>query len=178
MPGADAPAASCAKCRKHTSVVAAGLPGWPGIPTHDGFNGFLRALPGDRLIVTVAGGFRFLQTRLGSQNSANLTPAPGRQDHTTSPSAAPVYANRLRPKTDFGGQEASPGLKWQSDETLAKAEWHLSSACRWSLTGNPPCNHTSRPTLPRPPHPTPRSVTIAIRPCVGQDGNGYRGDLG
>jgi hypothetical protein len=28
--------------------------------------------------------------------------------NTGSPS--PVYANRLRPKADFGGQEASPGL--------------------------------------------------------------------
>jgi Transposase DDE domain len=31
-------------------------------------------------------------------------------------------------------------------------------------TGNPPCDSVSRPTLPRPPHPTPTSVTIAIRP--------------
>ena len=30
--------------------------------------------------------------------------------------------------------------------------------------GKPPCEHTSRPTLPRPPHPIPTSVTIAIRP--------------
>jgi hypothetical protein len=28
----------------------------------------------------------------------------------------------------------------------------------------PPCEHVSRPTLPRPPHPIPTSVTIAIRP--------------
>jgi hypothetical protein len=30
--------------------------------------------------------------------------------------------------------------------------------------GKPPCDHPSRPTLPRPPHPLPRFVTIAIRP--------------
>jgi hypothetical protein len=45
-------------------------------------------LPGDRLVVTVACGSRFCWARSGSQNSANLTPAPGRQDHTTSPSAS------------------------------------------------------------------------------------------
>jgi hypothetical protein len=47
----------------------------------NGFNGFLRALPGDRACLppSPAEGF-----------SANLTPASGRQDHTTSPSALSV----------------------------------------------------------------------------------------
>ena len=31
-----------------------GAPGSPGIPARDGCNGFLRDLPGDRLVVTVA----------------------------------------------------------------------------------------------------------------------------
>jgi hypothetical protein len=31
-----------------------GSPGSPGIPARNGFNGFLRALPGDRLVATVA----------------------------------------------------------------------------------------------------------------------------
>jgi hypothetical protein len=31
---------------------------------------------------------------------------------------------------------------------------------------DPPCHHVARPTLPRPPHPIPTSVTIAIRPSV------------
>ncbi len=34
-----------------------------------------------------------------------------------------------------------------------------SSACRRSLTSKPPCDHVSRPTLPRPPHPVPTFVT-------------------
>ena len=77
-----------------TRVVTTGPPDQPGAPARNGFNGFLRDLPGDRLVVTVACGLKFLQTRSGSQNSANLTPAPGRQDHTTSPyaSASVVYA--------------------------------------------------------------------------------------
>jgi hypothetical protein len=80
--------------------------GHTGITRHsprNGFNGFLRALPGDRLIVTVAGGLRLVRTRSGRLTSANLTPAPGRQDHTTSPSAnsvvvsSPLMAHRLKP---------------------------------------------------------------------------------
>jgi hypothetical protein len=61
-----------------TRVSHHGRTGKPGIPARDGVNGFLRALPGDRaFVVTVAGEISF----------ANLTPASGRQDHTTSPSA-------------------------------------------------------------------------------------------
>ncbi|HXM33974.1 MAG TPA: hypothetical protein VN920_02190, partial [Pyrinomonadaceae bacterium] len=47
-----APAASCAKCgnahecRHHEST------GTPGIPARNGFNGFLRALPGDRAFLS------------------------------------------------------------------------------------------------------------------------------
>src|SRR5437016_8074764 len=44
----------------------------------NGFNGFLRALPGDRALLPPS----------STDRSANLTPASGRQDHTTSPSAS------------------------------------------------------------------------------------------
>ena len=44
----------------------------------NGFNGFLRALPGDRLSC---------HRRHAGMNPPDLTPASGRQDHTTSPSA-------------------------------------------------------------------------------------------
>jgi hypothetical protein len=53
----------------------------PGIPARNGFNGFLRALPGDRA---------FLSPSLANE-SANLTPASRRQDHTTSPSALALF---------------------------------------------------------------------------------------
>jgi hypothetical protein len=84
MPGALCTRSPCAKGSKHT-VVATVAPGSPGIPARNGFNGFLRALLGDRLVVTIAGVMRSIIT--------NLTPAPGRQDHTTSPSA--ICAVRL-----------------------------------------------------------------------------------
>src|SRR5690349_23512646 len=44
----------------------------------DGFNGFLRALPGDRA---------FLPPSSARSSLADLTPASGCQDHATSPSA-------------------------------------------------------------------------------------------
>ncbi len=68
--------------------------------------------------------------------SANLTPASGRQDHTTSPYAG----NISRPRA------------------VDRSQAH-----------HPPCNPVARKTLPRPPHPHPASVTIAIRPSVGWD---------
>jgi hypothetical protein len=53
MPGARfAPAASRAKNKKHTSVVTTVTPVSPGIPRANGFNGFLRALPGDRALLS------------------------------------------------------------------------------------------------------------------------------
>ena len=73
-----APAVSCAKvCKKaHTSIqVQRRHPTFPA----QWLYGLYRALPGRAgLVVTVAGGIA----------SANLTPASGRQDHTTSPYAS------------------------------------------------------------------------------------------
>jgi hypothetical protein len=51
----------------------------------NGFNGFLRALPGDRALLPPS----------LTDNSANLTPASGCQDHTTSPSARVSFARAL-----------------------------------------------------------------------------------
>ena len=64
-------------CKKSTGVGPQVHRNHPAFPHADGFNGFLRDLPGDRLVDTVT----------GEVTSANLTPAPRRQDHTTSPSA-------------------------------------------------------------------------------------------
>ena len=75
------PGARCTRSRacrvESTRVSHHGCTGEPGIPARDGVNGFLRALPGDRLFC-----HRRFATRL-----RNLTPASRRQDHTTSPSA-------------------------------------------------------------------------------------------
>src|SRR3977135_364439 len=50
MPGARCTRSLvCSVLVEHTSVVTTGPPESPGIPARNGFNGFLRALPGDRL---------------------------------------------------------------------------------------------------------------------------------
>jgi hypothetical protein len=51
----------------------------------NGFNGLFRALPGDRALLPPS----------LTDNSANLTPASGCQDHTTSPSASVPFARTL-----------------------------------------------------------------------------------
>jgi hypothetical protein len=51
----------------------------------DGFNSFLRALPGDRAL---------LPPSSRRSSPANLTPASGRQDHTTSSSALAAFVSR------------------------------------------------------------------------------------
>src|ERR1700726_2982365 len=61
-----------------------GRTGTPGIPARDGFNGFLRALPGDRAFLSPSSALLL----------ADLTPASRRQNHTTSPSAAARFVKR------------------------------------------------------------------------------------
>jgi hypothetical protein len=80
MPGARCTRSPCAKVestRRHHRFT-----GTPGISLRNGFNGFLRALPGDRACLPPSPP-RSLLPR-------NLTPASGRQDHTASPSASNV----------------------------------------------------------------------------------------
>jgi hypothetical protein len=75
----DAPAASRPKNRKDTSVVTTGLPERSGLPCANGFNGFFRALSGDRAFLP--------PSPRNAKHCRELTPASRRQDHTTSPSA-------------------------------------------------------------------------------------------
>ena len=84
----SAPTASRGKNKNHTSIVTAGTRRFhPAFPHANGFNGFLRALPGDRAVLPPS----------PADHPANLTPASGRQDHTTSPSAvAPLVFGRNR----------------------------------------------------------------------------------
>src|ERR1700681_4398070 len=58
----------------------------PGIPARNGFNGFLRALPGDRAFLS--------PSSLRSLLLKNLTPASRRQNHTTSPSASKTLSSQ------------------------------------------------------------------------------------
>src|SRR5256714_3587967 len=84
----DAPAASCAKIES-TRVSHHRFAGSVRLSPRNGFNGFLRDLPGDRAFLPPSlYGYWRITTRSGLKTSPqNLTPASGRQDHTTSPSA-------------------------------------------------------------------------------------------
>src|ERR1700694_3409948 len=84
-----APAASCALVVVERTRVTTSTPESPGIPARNGFNGFLRALPGDRACLPPSSANMVLsKPGRADSTSANLTPASGRQDHTTSPYAA------------------------------------------------------------------------------------------
>ena len=81
--------------RKHTSVVATGSAGFTRRFLHDGFNGLYRALPGDRAFLPPSPADIGVSGPIGPTSpSANLTPASGRQDHTTSPSARSALVSR------------------------------------------------------------------------------------
>ena len=79
------PGARCARSRacsvKNTRVSHHGHTGITRHSPRNGFNGFLRALPGDRACLPPS----------STDCSANLTPASGRQDHTPSPSTAATF---------------------------------------------------------------------------------------
>ncbi len=89
-----------------------------------------------------------VKTRLGLRTSANLTPASRRQNHTTSPSAAPLSAK------GFDGLSA------------------VRLRAIRSLTGliDPPCHPLASPDAAASTASRPASVTIASRPSVGRDG--------
>src|SRR3984893_17646318 len=82
--------------------VTTSTPKSPGIPARNGFNGLLRALPGDRALLPPSPcGLKVLSDPVEpNEPPQDLTPASRRQDHTTSPSATSAVvlraANRSR----------------------------------------------------------------------------------
>src|SRR5450755_3466472 len=84
-----APAASCAIVVIERTRVTTSTPESPGIPARNGFTAYVALSP-----VTGLFCHRRPQSKVLSKpgsadlNSANLTPASGRQDHTILPSAA------------------------------------------------------------------------------------------
>jgi hypothetical protein len=89
-----APAVSCAMIAVERTRVTTSTPESPGIPARNGFNGFLRALPGDRALLPPSpGGYVLSKPGRADATPPNLTPASGRQDHTTSPSALASFVS-------------------------------------------------------------------------------------
>ena len=71
MPGADAPAASCAMKKAH-ELVTTGSPENTGIPCASGFNGLLRALPGEPgFLATIISAMRQHRRRLDASVGAS-----------------------------------------------------------------------------------------------------------
>src|SRR5260221_10401758 len=80
--------------------VTTSTPESPDVPARNGFNGFLRALLGDRAVLPPSPTDMFLsKPGWADSNSANLTPASGRQDHTTSPYATTSLVRTLRDRS-------------------------------------------------------------------------------
>jgi hypothetical protein len=114
-----------ARCTRGLVCVTTSTPESPDVPARNGFTTYFVLSP-------VTGLFCHRRQRIkvlskpgrADLTSANLTPASGCQDHTTSPYAA-------------------------------------TSLVRVLLTAHksfdPPCDPVARKTLPRPPHPSPRS---------------------
>ena len=78
MPGARCTRSLVCIGRKHTSIHH-GRTGTPGIPARNGFNGFLRALPGDRYQIHTFGSLRvvpYLMRRKASR-PIRITFGPG-----------------------------------------------------------------------------------------------------
>jgi hypothetical protein len=103
-----APAASCALCIGRTHTSNNEYTGTPGIPARNGFTAYVVLSP-----VTGLFCHRRSQSEVLSlpgwakQNSANLTPASGRQDHTILPSANSVSRRRA---IDRSQAEAHPAI--------------------------------------------------------------------
>jgi hypothetical protein len=81
--------------RMHTSRT--GPPESPGIPARNGFNGLLRALPGDRAFLSPSPR-EYGASSPGRADAPpqDLTPASRRQDHTIWPSASCIVRPRAR----------------------------------------------------------------------------------
>ena len=96
--------------------VTTSTPESPDVPARNGFNGFLRALPGDRAVLPPSPTDMFLsKAGWADLNSANLTPASGRQDHTTSPYAATSLVRSLGDRSQAFRQ---PALQLIARKTL------------------------------------------------------------
>jgi len=123
-----APAASCALVVVERTRVTTSTPESPDVPARNGFNGFLRALPGDRALLPPSPcGLKVLSSPVEpNEPPQDLTPASRRQDHTTSPSASSAVvlhaANRsrraIRPALASHAQRISSRVRDDRDTPL------------------------------------------------------------
>src|SRR5467141_4156565 len=88
--------------------VTTSTPESPDVPARNGFNGFLRALPGDRALLPPSPcGLKVLSSPVEpNEPPQDLTPASRRQDHTTSPYAATSLVRSLGDRSQAFRQPA------------------------------------------------------------------------
>jgi hypothetical protein len=134
----------CKECTKKRTRAYRFSGGNPAFPARWSY-GLCRALPGERIrLVTVAAGLMADTIRLDRYSHRQLGTSNGCRDHTVLPYAA---------------TSATPSASQvPATEVLAKAFKRRSSA-QWRVAHRPkPAPRLpAAPTLPRPPHPIPRS---------------------
>jgi hypothetical protein len=128
-----------------------------GLPCANGFNGFLRALLGDRAFLPPSScRAPRITARLGSaRHPQHLAPASGRQDHTTSPSAL-----HLSPKP-FDQPGTGPPEPWRR---RMKVPLVLRARIAHGKTA---LRSKAHATLSRPSHPKPNVRDDAYVPLAG-----------
>jgi hypothetical protein len=148
-----APAAPCAI--KSTGVGTTGQPDHSGIPCTVVLRLIPRSPRGPGSFAPVVPRINGADDPVGRMHlRENLAPASGRQDHTTSPSAAVSAKN-----VSTAWYQPAEVLTTTESAPFVCAPFHRSRENRPAIT--------CAPTLPRPPHPAPTSVTFATRPSHG-----------
>ena len=110
-----APAASCALVVVESTRVTTSTPESPDVPARNGFNGFLRALPGDRAFLPPSlSGYVLSKPGWADLTPQDLTPASRRQDHTTSPYAATSLVRSLGDRSQAFRQPALQSRRAQN----------------------------------------------------------------
>src|ERR1700726_1898585 len=140
----------------------------PGIPARDGFNGFLRTLPGDRAFLS--------PSSLRSLLLKNLAPASERQNHTTSPSASghvrltcpqrpphprPTYRDDRPKRPSSSRRDAREDGFDLPDVASADTCDRLArrAICAWGVCGICPSGKCVRGCKPRPSQPRAHAST-------------------
>ena len=111
--------------RTHTSIHNE-YTGTPDVPARNGFNGLLRALPGDRALLPPSPhGLKVLSDPVEpNEPPQDLTPASRRQDHTTSPSASSAVVLRAAHRSR---RAIRPALRIRTPDAAASTASHPAS---------------------------------------------------
>jgi hypothetical protein len=124
--------------------------GGPGPPCANGFNGLYRALPGDEFVLPPSSAnWRCCEPGWVNDTFTDLTPATGART-----------IRLCRPQSSSSTQGSRPCA--QTSKYRRRRSFQRRSSARPMITHKTsiearPAITVSRPTLPRPPHPTARS---------------------